>query len=155
MKQVVVPWAEPGSRLTALFESLVIDWFAEASISAVAKMLRMTWDEVDGVMSRAVVRGLARRESLPLRTIGVDETSFQKRHEYVTVVYDTERARVQEVLDGRKQEDLEGFFWDAPLEHLLTLKYVSIDMWPADVSAVANHIEEPEKKISFYRFHVA
>lgn len=155
VRQVVVPWAEPGSRFTALFESLVIDWLSEASMSAVAKMLRMSWDEVDGVMSRAVARGLARRESQPLRTIGVDETSFQKRHEYVTVVYDTERARVLEVLDGRKQEDLEGFFWDTPLEHILTLKSVSMDMWPAYINAVSNHIEEPEKKICFDRFHVA
>ncbi|HFE44429.1 MAG TPA: hypothetical protein ENJ18_02900 [Nannocystis exedens] len=37
----------------------------------------------------------------PLRKIGVDETSFQKGHEYVSVVYDTERARVLEVMDGQ------------------------------------------------------
>ena len=155
VKQVKVPWAEPGARLTALFESLVIDWLAEASTSAVARMLRMSWDEVDGVMSRAVARGLARRESLPLRKIGVDETSFQKRHEYVTVVYDTERARVLEVLGGRKQKDLEDFFWSTPLEHILTIQSVSMDMWPAYINAVKEHIDGPEKKICFDRFHVA
>src|SRR5438132_8228380 len=32
--QVQVPWAEPGSRFTALFESLAIDWLREASLSA-------------------------------------------------------------------------------------------------------------------------
>ena len=115
----------------------------------------MSWDEVDGVMRRAVARGLARRESLPLRKIGVDETSFQKRHEYVTVVYDTERARVLEVLGGRKQEDLEDFFWSTPLEHISTIQSVSMDMWPAYINAVMGHIEDPEKKICFDRFHVA
>lgn len=54
VKQVKVPWAEPGSRFTAMFEALVIDWLHEASTSAVARMLGMSWDEVDGVMSRAV-----------------------------------------------------------------------------------------------------
>ena len=155
VKQVRVPWAESGSRFTALFESLVIDWLSEASISAVAKMLRMSWDEVDGVMSRAVARGLARRESQPLRRIGVDETSFQKRHEYVTVVYDVERSRVLEVLDGRKQEDLENFFWDTPLEHISTLEAISMDMWPGYINAVKNHVESADKKICFDRFHVA
>ncbi len=155
VKQVRVPWAEPGSRFTALFESLVIDWLAEASISAVAQMLRMTWDEVDGVMGRAVARGLARRDSQPLRHIGVDETSFQKRHEYVTVVYDTERSRVVEVLDGRKQDDLENFFWDTPLEHVLSIETVSMDMWPPYIAAVSNHVEDADKKICFDRFHVA
>ncbi len=155
VKQVAVPWAGPGSRFTALFESLVIDWLHGASITAVAQMLHMSWDEVDGVMQRAVERGLKRRESQPLRRIGIDETSFQKRHEYVTVVYDVERTRVIEVLNGRKQEDLENFFWDAPLEHILTLESVSMDMWPAYINAVSGHIEDPELKICFDRFHVA
>ncbi len=48
-----------------------------ASASAVARRLELTWDEVDGIMSRAVSRGLARRgEVNPLR-IGIDETSYQ------------------------------------------------------------------------------
>ena len=36
---------------------------------------------LDDVRARAVARGLARRESQPLENIGIDETSFQKRHE--------------------------------------------------------------------------
>ena len=34
---VSVPWAEPGSGFTAMFEALVIDWLKEASISAVSR----------------------------------------------------------------------------------------------------------------------
>lgn len=118
-------------------------------------MLHMSWDEVDGVMPRAVERGLKRRELQPPRRIGVDETSFQERHEYVTVVYDVERTREIEVLNGRKQEDLKNFFWDTPLEHVLTLESISIDMWPEYINAVSGHVENPELKILFDRFHVA
>lgn len=32
--QVAVPWSDAGSRFTALFEALVIDWLGEASFSA-------------------------------------------------------------------------------------------------------------------------
>ena len=68
VKQILVPWAEPGSRFTLLFESLVIDWLKEASQSAVAKRMSLSWDQVDGVMARAVERGLIRRERrLPTR----------------------------------------------------------------------------------------
>ena len=118
-------------------------------------MLRMSWDEVDSIMQRGVKRGLKRRESQPVRRIGIDETSFQKRQEYVTVVYDAERTRVLDVLNGRKQEDLENFFWDTPLEHILTPESVFMDMWPAYINAVSDHIEDPELKICFDRFHVA
>lgn len=155
VKQLAVPWAGAGSRFTAMFEGLVIDWLKEASTSAVARMLRMTWDEVDGVMARAVARGLARRQSEPLRSIGIDETSFQKRHEYVTVVYDTERTRVIDVLDGRKQEAVEEFYWNTPFEHLQTLESVSMDMWPPYIQATRQHVPDADLKICFDRFHVA
>lgn len=155
VRQVEVPWAESGSRFTAMFEALVIDWLQEASTSAVARLLGMSWDEVHGVMSRAVARGLRRRESQPLRAIGIDETSFQKHHEYVTVVYDTERARVVEVLDGRKQEALEEFYWNTPFEHLESIESVSMDMWGPYINATREHIPDADHKIAFDRFHVA
>ncbi|EDM74265.1 transposase [Plesiocystis pacifica SIR-1] len=155
VKQLKVPWAEPGSRFTAMFEALVIDWLKEASVSAVARMLRMTWDEVDGVMTRAVARGLERRQSQPLRNIGIDETSFQKRHEYVTVVYDCDRKHVIDVLDNRRQFDLEEFYFGTPLEHLQSLESVSMDMWGPYVQATLIHVPDAERKIAFDRFHVA
>ena len=40
---VLVPWAEPGSGFTQLFEALVIDWLKEASIRAVSRQLRVSW----------------------------------------------------------------------------------------------------------------
>jgi len=40
---------------------VVIEWLKEASFSAVARRFRLTWDEVDGIMARAVDRGLALR----------------------------------------------------------------------------------------------
>lgn len=155
VKQVNVPWSEPGSRFTAMFEVVVIDWLKEASISAVARLMKMSWDEVDGVMQRAVARGRARRASEPLHVIGIDETSFQKRHEYVTVVYDVERSRVVEVMDGRDQEALESFFWNTPFEHLATLQAVSMDMHAPYIAATRLHVPDAEEKIAFDRFHVA
>jgi transposase len=62
VRQIDVPWAEEGSRFTALFEALVIDWLAEASIQAVAQRLGLSWSAVDGIMQPAVKRGLARRD---------------------------------------------------------------------------------------------
>ena len=100
-RQVRVPWAEPGSRFTALFERLAIDWLLAANTSAVSALLGLSWDEVDGIQQRAVARGLARRKLEPVRHLGVDETSFQRRHEYVTVVVDSIRGRVLHVADGR------------------------------------------------------
>ena len=108
--QVAVPWADAGSRCTALFEALVIDWLREASLTAVSRRMQLSWDEVDGIMSRAVARGLARRQVAAPRRIGVDETSFQKRHEYVTVVCDLDGDRVLHVADEHTEARLATFY---------------------------------------------
>ncbi len=83
--QSVVPWATPGSKFTLLFERLAIDWLREAAVTAVARQLKLGWDAVWGIECRAVARGLERRGTLELRYVGVDEKSFQRRHDYVTV----------------------------------------------------------------------
>ena len=64
---VKLPWAEPSSRFTALFEALAIDWLKAASQKAVAERLELSWDEIHGIMERAVERGLERRQAEPVQ----------------------------------------------------------------------------------------
>jgi transposase len=151
--QAAVPWSEPNSRFTALFEAVVIDWLKEASFAAVARRLNLSWEEVDGIMSRAVERGLARREEATPSRIGLDETSFQKRHEYVTVVTDLERARVVAVLDGRTKEAVETHFAGVPEASRAAVKVVTMDMWRPYMDAAAKWL--PNAWVCFDRFHVA
>lgn len=153
--QVTVPWAEAGSRFTALFEALVIDWLHEASLSGVARQVRITWDEADGIQTRAVRRGLARRERrLPTR-IGVDETSFQKRHEYVTVVIDQVAGEVVHVADDRKRASLETYLAGHSVEERSAVETVAMDMHQPYIQAVEATIPLAALKICFDKFHVA
>jgi len=152
---VSVPWAERGSRFTALFEALAIDWLLEASISGVARVLGLTWDELDGIRSRAVARGLARRGPIEATVIGVDETSFQKRHEYVTVVNDLETPRVLYVADDRTTSALDGFYATLSPEGCARLETIAMDMWEAYIGSTRRHVPDAERKIVFDKFHVA
>jgi transposase len=155
VRQVRVPWGEPGSRFTALFEALVIDWLKEASIAAVARLIGLTWDEVDGIMQRAVTRGLARRKPRALRGICVDETSFQKRHEYVTVVTDLDGSDVLHVADDRRKGSLDEFYETLTPEQREALEVVAMDMANSYVASTRENVPEAETKICFDRFHVA
>jgi len=104
-----MPWAEPSGRFTALFEALAIEWLKAASQKAVAGLLRLSWDEIHGILERAVKRGLARRKAERVSQIGVDEKAFRKGHSYLTVVNDLVRSRVLYVAEDRKQSSLDGF----------------------------------------------
>ena len=150
---VKVPWAEPGSGFTALFEALVIDWLKEASTAAVARQLKLSWNAIDGIMQRAVKRGLARRKRTPAKRIGVDETAFRKGHDYVTVVSDG--ATVLHVADERKQASLEGYYAGLSETELAAIESVSMDMWPAYIGATRAAVPDADTKIAFDKFHVA
>lgn len=151
--QLPVPWSEGHSRLTALCEALVIDWLRHATTAAVAKQLRLSWDEVDGVMQRAVRRGLQRREVRLPRRMGVDETSFQKRHEYVTVINDLD-GNVVHVADGHRQESLEQFYRQFEREQLAAVETVAMDMWEPYIRITTKYVPAAETKIAFDKFHV-
>lgn len=153
--QIHVPWSEPGSRFTALFESVVIDWLHEGSMRTVARLMDLSWDEVDGIQHRAVRRGLARRKLKAPRRIGIDETSFCKRHEYVTIVTDLDSATVLHVADDRKKASLDGFFAALSSQEKQQIEVVAMDMWEAYIASVREHIPDAEKKVAFDKFHVA
>ena len=154
--QVRVPWAEPGSGFTALLEALMIDWLHEASISAVARQFGLSWEAVAGVMARAVQRGLARRAPRLPAHLGIDETSFQRRHEYVTVVIDREPSgAVLHVADGRGEDAADEFFEGFTAEQLASVESVAMDMHGPYIASVEAHVPDAERKIAFDKFHVA
>src|SRR5438552_5147368 len=91
-------------------ERLVIDWLRAASQKAVGEQLGLSWDEIHGIMERAVERGLERRKAEPLPLLGVDEKAFRKGHKYFTLVNDLLRSRVLYVSEDRTQKSLDGFW---------------------------------------------
>ena len=155
VKLMRVPWAEGNSHFTAMFEAMVISWLKNSSIKAVAELCGLSWDEADGIQQRAVERGLKRRRLKPAKHLAIDETSFQKRHEYVTVILDRERDLVVDVLDDRKAETLSGWLQMTGKRRLRAIKTVSLDMWDPFISALKEHIPDAENKICFDRYHVA
>ena len=154
VQQVPVPWADAQARFTALFEAMVIDWLKVASFAAVARQCRLSWDQVAGIQARAVRRGLSRRAVAAAPLVGVDETSFQRRHEYVTVVNDltASEPRVLYVADGRDRAALDGYFDAVGEAGCAQIEMVAMDMWPAYIGSVHDHTEAP---IAFDKFHIA
>lgn len=152
---VRLPWAEPHSRFTLLFERLAIDWLQAASQQAVADRLGLSWDEVHAVLERAVKRGLARRAAEPIPHVGVDEKAFRKGQRYVTLVTDLQRGRVLYVAEGRKQSSLDGFWDTLSAEQLASIEAVAMDMWEAYENSVREHLPQADEKIVYDKFHVA
>ena len=90
------------------------------------------------------------------KVLGVDETSFQKRHEYVTVVCDPVRAAVLFVSDGRSAESLSGFFDPLTASERARIEAVAMDMSGAYLSAVTRALgPDAHERIVFDKYHLA
>lgn len=154
---VQVPWSEPRSRFTALFERFAIDVLQECSTAAACLQLRISWGEADRIKQRALDRGLRRRQIGPLRRVCVDEKAVGRGHEYVTIISsaDGEQARVLAIEDDRRQESLDRFWQTLTPEELAGLQSVAMDMWEPYRSSTLHHVPEAHTKIVYDRFHVA
>lgn len=155
VRQVKVPWAEPGSRFTMLFERWIIDVLQECqTVSGVCVLLGISWDEGQAVMERAVRRGKLRKAADPIRHIGVDEKAFRKGHSYMTVVCDLERSTVEYVAEDRTTQSLAGYFQSLTDEQRQSVEAVAMDMWEPYVKATHENLPMAGEKIVFDRFHV-
>jgi len=155
VRVVKLPWAEASSRFTELFEALAIGWLKAASQKAVAELLRLSWDEIHGILERAVTRGLERRQAEVVREIGIDEKAFRKGHSYFTLVNDLERGRVLYVAEDRKESSLDGFWQTLTEAQRQGIEAVAMDMWDPYLRSVRGHVPEADGKIVFDKFHVA
>jgi len=155
VRVVKLSWAEASSRFTALFEGLAIEWLKHASQKAVGEQLRLSWDEIHGIMERAVERGLARRQAEEIPYLGVDEKAFRKGHKYLTLVNDLTRSRVLYVAEDREQSSLDGFWPTITAEQQASIEAVALDMWDPYVASVRGHLPKAEEKMVFDKFHIA
>lgn len=155
VKQVPVTWAEKNSKFTLEFERAILLWLKDDSISSVANNFGLSWDQVNTIMERAVKRGLKRREQTQPENIGIDETSFQKRHEYVTVILDKDRDVVIDILQDRKAKTLDNWLNTQELCDFSGLRSITMDMWDPFIKAVMDNIPDAANLIAFDRYHVA
>ena len=74
-----------------------------------ARLLRLSFDQVHGVMQRAVERGLNRRDDRHIHEhVCMDEKSIRRGHEYVSMLYDGDTGNVIGVEAGRTRKSVEN-----------------------------------------------
>jgi transposase len=154
VKTIAVPWAEKHSRFTLLFEAFAIEVLQACStIHGACQLLRLGWDTAHHLMSRAVTRGLARREDVPIDHMGLDEKSFRRGHRYITLLNDLDTSRVLEVTEGRAQESVDTLWSTLSEEQRDQVQAVGIDMWQPYINSIQEHL--PNAAIVHDKFHIS
>jgi transposase len=152
--RVRLPWADPMSRFTTLFERLAVDVLKECDVAGAGRLLRTSWDETWHLMERAVARGQAVKEVVVPALVGVDEKSAGRGQDYITVVSDLERGTVEFLADERRESSLDSYFENFGAEQLAGIEAVGMDMWEPYANSVRSHLEDADTKIVFDKFHI-
>ena len=154
VKTVAVPWAGKHSRFTLMFEAFAIEvMLACGNVKAACGLLNLDWNSADNIMKRAVDRGLVRRETDEVTRVGIDEKSFGKGQDYVSLMTDIDGRRVLEVVPGRDREAADTLWQTLPESQREQVEAIAMDMWRAfESSAKAN---ASQADIVYDRFHVS
>jgi transposase len=147
-----LPWAETGSWFTRPFEDHVGYVAQRCDKTTVSSMMRVAWDTVGAIIARVVGRHGDPDRLDGLTHIGVDELSYRRHHEYITVVVDHMRGHVVWAKPGKNADTLKAFFDELGTERCAKLEAVTIDMSGAYIKAVTEC--SPQAQIIFDRFHV-
>lgn len=152
VKVELVPWAEPGSWFTRPFEDHVGYLAQRNDKTTISHSMRIAWNTVGTIVRRVVARHGDRDPLDQLTHIGVDELSYRRHHEYITVVVDHQRGCVVWAHPGKNADTLKTFFAELGPERCAKLEAVTIDMSDAYIKAVTEC--SPHAQIIFDRFHV-
>lgn len=154
IKTCVVPWAEPHGRFTMMFEAFAIRVLqAAASTEQARRLLGLSWSSVQRIMDRAVERGLASREVETVARVGIDEKSFGRGHDYISVLTDLDQSRVLEVSQGRDEEATNSLWETFSEKQKANIEAVAIDMWQAFENSVKANV--PQAEVVHDRFHIS
>lgn len=105
VKQIEMAVTEDRSRFTELFEAFAIQVLKAVRSKARAPWLTaLSWDQVGRIVVRAAHRGSGRRSLEGLSYTGLDEKSFGRGHDYVSVSHDIVGKWVLDVAPERIRE---------------------------------------------------
>jgi transposase len=105
-----VPFARHRAHFTRDFECLVAWLAARTDKSAICRMLRVDWDTVGRIVERVCVDELDPARLQELYDIGVDEVSWKRQHNYLTLVADHRRGKIVWGTAGAGEKAADRFF---------------------------------------------
>jgi len=156
---IPVPWSEPHSHHSVLFEAFAIELLlATKNQTQSARLLRITFDQLHRIMKRAVARGESRRQETlateaPATRISIDEKCYQRGYRYLTIVSNAETGQVLGVTEGHALIDAKEALADAiPAAHRSSIQAVAMDM--SDTYRRAAEAVFPQAQIVHDKFHL-
>jgi transposase len=148
-----VPFARHRSGFTRDFEDVAAFLATKTDKTTIARFLRVDWDTVGRICERVVGGGLDANRLDGLVHIGVDEVSWKKHHNYLTLVTNHKSGKVVWGKAGKDATTLDAFFDELGPQRSAGIEAVSMDMGPAFNKSVRAEGHAPQAVICIDPFH--
>jgi len=154
IKMIFPPWSGAVIGFTLLFEALILQMCKNMPVHQVGKILRASDHKIWHVLDCYVMKALGLADLSEVETIGVDETSLKKGHNYISLFVDLVAKKTIFITEGKDHSTITDF-----VETLETsngkkenIHDVSCDMSPAFIKGIKQEL--PNAQITFDKFHV-
>jgi transposase len=154
VRLVSPPWSGVVSGFTLLFEALLIQLCKSMPVHNVSQLTGVSdyliWRVLDVYINAAKFE----EDLHALHTIGMDETSIAKGHDYITLFVDLLEKRTVHISDGKGSATVVEFveYLEDRKGNREKITNVSCDMSPAFIKGVGEQL--PKAEITFDKFHI-
>lgn len=155
VKRVEVPWARPGSGFTLLFEAFSMCLIEqEMAVNKVGNLVKEYPNRIWTIFNYWISIAYHQADHSSIKSLGIDETSSKKGHDYITVAMDMDESRVVHVVQGKGADTITKIaeYLDLKGSPKDEISRVCIDLSPSFISGVTKQFENAQ--IIFDRFHV-
>jgi len=151
---VLPGWSGLSNGFTLLFESLIIQFAMYMPVHNIAELLKVSDRKIWAMLDKYIDSTLKLNDYSNVTTIGMDETSIAKGHDYLTLFVDLINRRTIHIAEGKSNATVVSFKQDFELHggEAKNITDVSCDMSPAFIKGVNDNL--PNAQITFDKFHV-
>jgi transposase len=154
VKLILPPWASKLDGFTLLFEAMCVEFCKHMPVSQVGRLTNVSDYKLWRMLDLYVMQARSQEDYSDITTVGVDETSLAKHHQYITLFVDLAAKRTLFATPGKGAETVNAFADELAQHqaHADQITQVSCDMSPAFIKGVGTHL--PNASMTFDRFHV-
>ncbi|MDO5151686.1 MAG: ISL3 family transposase [Oscillospiraceae bacterium] len=151
---LLAPYERKHSRFTKQYEAFALMLIREMPMSKAAEILRCNEKSVYSILQHWVIKAEHKRTLENVKNLAIDETSVKKKHDYITIVVDSDKSAVIDVQPGKGKSAITNF--KEKLEQRdgdsSNIETVSSDMSPSFMPAIEENF--PNAFNILDRFHI-
>jgi len=141
VKQVKAPWARKSSGFTLLMDSLIVLLAQHMPAKTVADLIGEHDTRIWRVLEYYVQVARSNEDFSKVCSVGVDETSRARGHNYISVFVDLDNSKVIHICEGRRSETITSFKQDYEAHDGMAGNVANFccDMSPAFISGIESN----------------